>query len=376
MKLKVRGMSVKIGTNLGIGKSPILKGYKENVPSWVELKRLPIPNLGTMPFSRLLNRVANMSGTLRGVKGYYTFAGVFKPKKPWICGIAHASNLHVKSLVQTDRILTNKNCKKILARSCAVKKGLKLFDYDKFKDKVEVVYPSIIDSGVIRTKFEKKTINLLFVTKGTFSDGLNKFHAKGGKEVLKAFETLCKRYDLHLTMVGMVPPEILRKYRNYKDITFLRSTKKPEYLYRHLYPAADIYVMPTSIDTFGFVFLEAMNYGLPILASNCFAAPEIVEDGRGGFLIEPEFSQFEQKIDIHNIDPKNFYNHTKYFEYYNKIRKTEVPQIIEKLSILTEDSKMRRRMSRHNKKLISEGKFSTKHQQHQLGRIFEESFSV
>lgn len=367
-------MSVKIGTNLGIGKLPILEGYKKNVPSWVELKRLPIPNLGTMPFSRLLNRVANMSGILRGVKGYYTFSGVFKPDKPWICAIDHAFNLYMKTLTETNRNLAKKNCARILARSCAVKESLKLFDFKRIKDKVEVVYPSIEDSGFKGKKFEKERINLLFITKGAFSDGLNKFHAKGGKEVLKAFETLRKRYDLHLTMVGMIPSEILRKYGNFENITFIRNIKTTKYLYEHLYPNADIYVMPTSIDSFGFVFLEAMNYGLPILASNCFAVPEIIKEGKGGFLIEPEFSQFNQKIDPHNVDPMNFYDHSKYFEYYSKIRKKEVPQIIKKLSILIEDSKMRRRMSKYNRKLISDGKFSTKHQQNQLERIFADVF--
>lgn len=367
-------MSIKIGTNLGIGKSPIIEGYKKNVPDWVELKRLPIPHLGMMQtFPGLLNRVATVSATLRGVKGYYTFGSVFKPDKPWICVIDHAFNLYMKTLAETNRNLVKKDCAKILARSFAVKESLNLFDYEKFKHKVEVVYPSIRDSGFTRTKFEKEKINLLFVTKGVLRDGLNKFHAKSGKEVLKAFETLHKKYDLHLTMVGPIPPEVLQRYRNYKDITFIKDTKPVEFLYKHLYPEADIYVMPSSIDAFGFVFLEAMNYGLPILASNCFAMPEIVENGKGGFLIEPEFSQFDQQPDL-SKDYLNLFDHTKYFEYYHKTRKTEVPQIIEKLSILIEDSQLRRKMSKYNRKLITDGKFSVTHQQDKLKQIFEDVF--
>lgn len=370
-------MKIKIGTNFGISKSSILRGYKENVPDWVELKRLPIPHLGVMRiFPNLLNRAANTLGTLTGVKGYYTFGNIFKPNKPWISVIDHAINLHWKTSARSTKILTGENCKKILARSYAAEETLKLFDYKKFENKVEVVYPSIKNSGFTRKKFEKKIINLLFVTKGVFRNGLNKFHAKGGKEVLKAFETLHKKYDLHLTMVGAITPEILQKYGGYKDITFIEDTKTPEFLYKHLYPEADIYVMPSSIDSFGFVFLEAMNYGLPVLASNCFAMPEIVEGGKGGFLIEPEFSQFDQPYRFYRRGPLVFfdYDQTKYVEYCNKIRKKEVPQIIEKLSILIEDSQLRRKMSKYNRKLIVEGKFSVKHQRAQLKQIFGSVF--
>jgi glycosyltransferase involved in cell wall biosynthesis len=53
---------------------------------------------------------------------------------------------------------------------------------------------------------------------------------------------------------------------------------------RPYYAAADVFVMPSRWETFGLVFLEAMNYGLPILSTRTQAVPEVVEDGMCGLL--------------------------------------------------------------------------------------------
>jgi glycosyltransferase involved in cell wall biosynthesis len=53
---------------------------------------------------------------------------------------------------------------------------------------------------------------------------------------------------------------------------------------RPYYAAADVFVMPSRWETFGLVFLEAMNYGLPILSTRTQAVPEVVEDGVCGLL--------------------------------------------------------------------------------------------
>lgn len=54
------------------------------------------------------------------------------------------------------------------------------------------------------------------------------------------------------------------------------------------YSAADVYVMPSRWESFGLVFLEAMNYCLPIIATRTQAIPEVVEDGRSGLLAKRE----------------------------------------------------------------------------------------
>lgn len=57
-------------------------------------------------------------------------------------------------------------------------------------------------------------------------------------------------------------------------------------LQRH-YEAATIYIMPSQAEGFGFVFLEAMSHGLPVIAGNQDATPEVVADGETGLLVDP-----------------------------------------------------------------------------------------
>jgi glycosyltransferase involved in cell wall biosynthesis len=57
---------------------------------------------------------------------------------------------------------------------------------------------------------------------------------------------------------------------------------------RSLYAAADIFVFPTRWDTFGIAVIEAMASGLPVVASNLNALPEIVGDGTSGLLVPME----------------------------------------------------------------------------------------
>lgn len=52
------------------------------------------------------------------------------------------------------------------------------------------------------------------------------------------------------------------------------------------YRECDVFVMPSAGEGFGFVFLEAMKYGKPIVAARSGGAPEVVQDGVNGRLVE------------------------------------------------------------------------------------------
>jgi glycosyltransferase involved in cell wall biosynthesis len=51
---------------------------------------------------------------------------------------------------------------------------------------------------------------------------------------------------------------------------------------------AALLVLPASYQAWGMVFLEAMDSGIPVLALDRFAAPEITEDGALGFLVDEQ----------------------------------------------------------------------------------------
>lgn len=52
--------------------------------------------------------------------------------------------------------------------------------------------------------------------------------------------------------------------------------------------AHDILAVPSSYEGFGIVYLEALAYGLPVIATTAGAAHEMITHGREGFLVPPE----------------------------------------------------------------------------------------
>ena len=71
--------------------------------------------------------------------------------------------------------------------------------------------------------------------------------------------------------------------RNFIFTGFLEDEKLPDY-----YQAADIFAFPSKYETQGIVALEAMAAGLPVVAARVRALPEVVEDGKCGFLFDAD----------------------------------------------------------------------------------------
>jgi len=56
---------------------------------------------------------------------------------------------------------------------------------------------------------------------------------------------------------------------------------------KNYYRKACVFVMPSLMEGFGLVFLEAMAQGLPIIGGNVGGTLELIEDGENGFLVNP-----------------------------------------------------------------------------------------
>jgi glycosyltransferase involved in cell wall biosynthesis len=55
-----------------------------------------------------------------------------------------------------------------------------------------------------------------------------------------------------------------------------------------LYRGARAFVLPSTGEGFGLVYLEAMAFGLPCVAARAGGAPEVVDDGVTGVVVEPD----------------------------------------------------------------------------------------
>jgi glycosyltransferase involved in cell wall biosynthesis len=78
-----------------------------------------------------------------------------------------------------------------------------------------------------------------------------------------------------------------------KHITFTGFVEKPEALLARFH----ILVAPAEDEAFGRVLVEAMSLGVPVMASNSGGHPEIIEEGKTGFLCPPgNAAAFVEKI--------------------------------------------------------------------------------
>ena len=88
------------------------------------------------------------------------------------------------------------------------------------------------------------------------------------------------------------------------------------------YRQMDLLVMPSVREGFGLAVAEAMACGLPVVASNCSAIPELIDNGKGGFLCPVgDVKSFAEKINLLAESPKlrremGEYNRWKVEKYF------------------------------------------------------------
>ena len=295
-----------------------------------------------------------------------------KQKKPWIIdcesgGIFVSFNYKSMKNPLTKKLiigaLSSKKCKKILPQSEAAKKDLlNAIDCSKFKNKIEVLYLAMRPCKKKKINRKDKKVILSFVGKG--------FYGKGAHDLLKAYGILIKKYkNLELKYKGDVPPEYIPRIKKLKGFKLIKGHFTRDKLFDEMYLSSDIFVLPTHQDNYGVVFLEAMSAGLPIVGTTSFTVPELIEDGKNGFLIKTPYSWENY------LDKKNKLNMKKLVRDWKKPHPEIIKQLVKKLSILIEDKKLREKMGKESRKMIEDenGKFSITKRNKQLRKIYEEA---
>jgi glycosyltransferase involved in cell wall biosynthesis len=107
---------------------------------------------------------------------------------------------------------------------------------------------------------------------------------KGVKYLLESLRLLAGS-AIELTICGRAVDD-LQLFAPYRAQIEIRTSVSSEELVK-AYQSADLFVFPSVGEGFGQVLLEALACGLPILATTHTAAPDLIEDGEQGFVVEP-----------------------------------------------------------------------------------------
>src|ERR1700720_4784053 len=107
-------------------------------------------------------------------------------------------------------------------------------------------------------------------------------------DVVEIFAMVRAKMRAKLVLIGDGPDRgaaeyLVRKKKLVHDVHFLG---KQDFVYRHL-SQADLFLLPSDIESFGLAALEAMACEVPVVASNVGGIPEVVEHGVDGYLHEP-----------------------------------------------------------------------------------------
>jgi glycosyltransferase involved in cell wall biosynthesis len=325
---------------------------------WFLINEFKLP-----PMTYVLNQVELIHST-RGI--------IVLNRKPWVIdldyvqyffgrniyGIGKTSNLLLYSGVCAS--LLSKYCKRIMCWSNAAKQSIvSVFGTrNEISKKISVVYPAT-RTLPIKKSHKGTNIRILHVS--------SIFNQKGGLEVLEAFQAIRKEYpNVELCMKCDVPPEVKKRYRS-DHIEYLpyKSRLIPRgQLISDTYGAADIFVYPTHGDLFGLSLFDAMVAGLPIVATKTFAIPEIVQDGKTGFLVNPSRQWY--KADYLPESPEAQRVAMSFDE-------SIVNQLIEKISVLLGNAGLREEMGKAGRQMVETGKFSIEHRNQELGNIYNDS---
>ncbi len=107
-------------------------------------------------------------------------------------------------------------------------------------------------------------------------------------DAVEIFALVRDKMPAKLVLIGDGPDRgaaeyLVRKKKLQKDVIFLG---KQDQVYEKL-GLADLFLLPSQLESFGLAALEAMACEVPVIATNVGGLPEVVEHGVDGYLVEP-----------------------------------------------------------------------------------------
>lgn len=109
---------------------------------------------------------------------------------------------------------------------------------------------------------------------------------KGLHHLLRAWERARKPKGAQLTVVArVIDPGLAPLLEGAQGLRYLKGVSEPEL--QQLYRSATVFCMPSLVEGFGQVYLEALSQGLPVIGTTNTSLPDIGDETDGIFLTSP-----------------------------------------------------------------------------------------
>lgn len=199
------------------------------------------------------------------------------------------SPLHFVLLHLEKKLFSSDRLKSVVANSKRVK-GEIIRHYGLPEEKIYVIYNGIGSASIdpvgsteregLRRELglKDKSTLLLFVGSG--------FERKGLKYLIRALGLLKDKGDIRLLVIGKGKASKYLKEAKRLGVEDRVIFKGPVRDAIKLYPAGDIFVLPSIYEPFSNACLEAMASGLPVVTSRVNGASEIITEGAEGAIVE------------------------------------------------------------------------------------------
>jgi glycosyltransferase involved in cell wall biosynthesis len=188
------------------------------------------------------------------------------------------------------RLLLSARCMEIRCMSEACRLSLRALFGDAIYNKATVHYPCI-PQVVTEVSTASLTDECRFLFVGT------QFEIKGGVALLKAFRRVYDQAkNARLDVVTHLPAKYAHLAEGCPGIHIHEAKFTRSEIHEQFMSKADILVLPTYVESFGMVALEALAHGLALIATDVYALRELVEDGRNGRLLSPPISIWDDYL--------------------------------------------------------------------------------
>jgi len=253
---------------------------------------------------RRAGRIAAEKGAALLSYSYYAHSAFSRAGKhqPRILFQLHPHPMSVRSILRRERDL-HPDCAPSLEKEWEL--ALPESDFNRLVDEVGMAEHWIVASRFTRTTLVEGGIpaeRIAVVPYGIESTAFSSHrepYSSGRPLRLLFVGTLGQRKGIKYLVqaLELLPPgsvELTVCGRPVDDLAIVRESRVPIKLYpsinaeglRNAYRAADVFVFPSLAEGFAHVLLEAMASCLPIVSTARTAAPDLIQHGREGFIIE------------------------------------------------------------------------------------------